>query len=104
MTGASHPHPTMRAPGPVHAAPQAAVQGTSTDGKNEFQHTHFVLRRPMHLPTILGTEVLWNPFEDIVPRTTRAEREAVIARCASRLGLLGIAGARFVCAPWTKSG
>ena len=36
----------------------------------------------MHPPTIKGSEVLWNPFEDIVPRTTREERaaEATAAR------------------------
>ena len=41
--------------------------------------------RPIHAPTITGSEVLWNPFEDIVPRTTREERmaEAAAARCAS---------------------
>lgn len=41
--------------------------------------------RPMHPPTIKGSEVLWNPFEDIVPRTTREERaaEATAARCGT---------------------
>lgn len=32
------------------------------------------------LPRILSTEVLWNPFEDVVPRTTAEERAARRAR------------------------
>jgi peptidyl-prolyl cis-trans isomerase SDCCAG10 len=32
--------------------------------------------RPTDPPVITGVEVLWNPFEDIVPRTTAAERRA----------------------------
>lgn len=32
--------------------------------------------RPMHPPVILETEILWNPFEDIVARSTKEEREA----------------------------
>jgi peptidyl-prolyl cis-trans isomerase SDCCAG10 len=32
--------------------------------------------RPTDPPIITGVEVLWNPFEDIVPRTTAAERRA----------------------------
>jgi peptidyl-prolyl cis-trans isomerase SDCCAG10 len=24
--------------------------------------------RPLHPPRVIGAEVLWNPFEDIVPR------------------------------------
>ena len=35
--------------------------------------------RPINAPTITGSEVLWNPFEDIVPRTTREERRAEAA-------------------------
>lgn len=35
--------------------------------------------RPVHPPRILEVEVLWNPFEDIVPRSTREEREAEAA-------------------------
>ena len=44
----------------------------------------------MHPPRITGAEVLWNPFEDIVPRSTREEREAaaVEARCARALDSL----------------
>lgn len=30
--------------------------------------------RPIDPPRILSTEVLWNPYDDIVPRTTREER------------------------------
>ncbi len=30
----------------------------------------------MHPPVILETEILWNPFEDIVARSTKEEREA----------------------------
>lgn len=32
------------------------------------------------LPRIVSAEVLWNPFDDIVPRTTAAERAAARAR------------------------
>jgi hypothetical protein len=32
--------------------------------------------RPTDPPIITSVEVLWNPFEDIVPRTTAAERRA----------------------------
>lgn len=32
--------------------------------------------RPTDPPKITSVEVLWNPFEDIVPRTTAAERRA----------------------------
>lgn len=41
--------------------------------------------RPVHPPVIQEVEVLWNPFEDIVPRSTREEREAAAAakRCCS---------------------
>ncbi len=35
--------------------------------------------RPVHPPVIHEVEVLWNPFEDIVPRSTREEREAAAA-------------------------
>eukprot|EP00208_Stichococcus_sp_RCC1054_P002393 CAMPEP_0206142266 /NCGR_PEP_ID=MMETSP1473-20131121/16191_1 /ASSEMBLY_ACC=CAM_ASM_001109 /TAXON_ID=1461547 /ORGANISM="Stichococcus sp, Strain RCC1054" /LENGTH=259 /DNA_ID=CAMNT_0053537195 /DNA_START=213 /DNA_END=989 /DNA_ORIENTATION=+ len=38
--------------------------------------------RPEHPPTILETEVLWNPFDDIVPRTTKSERQAAAERAA----------------------
>ena len=31
--------------------------------------------RPIEPPKIISTEVLWNPFDDIQPRTSRAERE-----------------------------
>jgi hypothetical protein len=39
--------------------------------------------RPMQPPTVTGADVLWNPFEDIVPRTTREDRDAAAAeaRC-----------------------
>ncbi len=39
--------------------------------------------RPTQPPTVTGADVLWNPFEDIVPRTTREDREAAAAeaRC-----------------------
>jgi hypothetical protein len=37
---------------------------------------HFVLCRPEDPPFIKEAEVLWNPFDDIEPRTTRAERLA----------------------------
>jgi hypothetical protein len=32
--------------------------------------------RPIDVPKFLDYEVLWNPFEDIVPRITKEEREA----------------------------
>ena len=32
--------------------------------------------RPIELPKLLDVEILWNPFEDIVPRITKEEREA----------------------------
>jgi peptidyl-prolyl cis-trans isomerase SDCCAG10 len=32
--------------------------------------------RPVDPPRITSVEVLWNPFEDIVPRTTPQERQA----------------------------
>ena len=35
--------------------------------------------RPVHPPRVLEVEVLWSPFEDIVPRSTREEREAAAA-------------------------
>ena len=31
---------------------------------------------PQDIPRVTGSEVIWNPFDDIVPRTTRAERLA----------------------------
>ena len=37
-------------------------------------------RRPEDPPIIKEVEVLWNPFDDIVPRSTRAEREAAARR------------------------
>ena len=38
--------------------------------------------RPLHPPVIESVEILWNPFEDVVPRSTRPEREAAAERCA----------------------
>lgn len=38
--------------------------------------------RPEHPPIIQEVEVLWNPFEDIIPRSTRAERESASKRAA----------------------
>ena len=35
--------------------------------------------RPIELPKLLDVEILWNPFEDIVPRITKEGREAEIA-------------------------
>ena len=35
--------------------------------------------RPVELPRLLDTEILWSPFEDIVPRITKEEREAEAA-------------------------
>lgn len=35
--------------------------------------------RPKHPPIIKGAEVIWNPFEDIVPRTTPEEKLAAAA-------------------------
>ncbi|EIE22031.1 cyclophilin-like protein, partial [Coccomyxa subellipsoidea C-169] len=35
--------------------------------------------RPTHPPVIKEVEVLWNPFDDIIPRSTREEREAEAA-------------------------
>jgi len=35
--------------------------------------------RPIDVPRFLDAEVLWNPFEDIVPRITKEEREAQAA-------------------------
>lgn len=32
--------------------------------------------RPQDPPVIKSVEVLWNPFDDIVPRTTPQERQA----------------------------
>jgi peptidyl-prolyl cis-trans isomerase SDCCAG10 len=32
--------------------------------------------RPVDPPSITSVEVLWNPFEDIVPRTTPQEQQA----------------------------
>jgi len=40
--------------------------------------------RPANPPVITGVEVLWNPFDDIVPRSTREEREAA-EKCAPAL-------------------
>ena len=37
---------------------------------------HLILCRPEDPPFIKEAEVLWNPFDDIEPRTTRAERLA----------------------------
>lgn len=39
--------------------------------------------RPVDPPVITDVEVLWNPFEDIVPRTTIEERmaKAQTAKC-----------------------
>jgi len=34
------------------------------------------MSRPANPPVITGVEILWNPLEDIVPRSTREEREA----------------------------
>jgi peptidyl-prolyl cis-trans isomerase SDCCAG10 len=42
--------------------------------------------RPVHPPAIKEVEVLWNPFDDIVPRSTREERDAAAA--ARRCGFL----------------
>lgn len=41
--------------------------------------------RPIELPKLLDAEILWNPFEDIVPRITKEEREAEAAakRCSN---------------------
>ena len=36
--------------------------------------------RPLQPPVVLGAEVLWNPFEDIVPRSMREDREAAALR------------------------
>ena len=35
--------------------------------------------RPINPPMIHDVEVLWNPFEDIVPRSTREDREQAAA-------------------------
>lgn len=35
--------------------------------------------RPKVPPVIKGAEVIWNPFEDIEPRTTPEERQAAAA-------------------------
>jgi len=40
-------------------------------------------RRPENPPIIKEVEVLWNPFDDIVPRTTRADRQAAAERCVT---------------------
>ncbi|KAK9846395.1 hypothetical protein WJX81_002949 [Elliptochloris bilobata] len=40
--------------------------------------------RPLQPPLVLGAEVLWNPFEDIVPRSTREDREAAAAEARER--------------------
>jgi peptidyl-prolyl cis-trans isomerase SDCCAG10 len=32
--------------------------------------------RPADPPVVKSVEVLWNPFDDIVPRTTPQERQA----------------------------
>ena len=41
--------------------------------------------RPLHPPVIEGVEILWNPFDDIEPRSTRPEREAAAERCPNAL-------------------
>lgn len=41
--------------------------------------------RPLEVPMVLSTEVIWNPFEDIVPRTTAAQRAEAEAAAAARI-------------------
>ena len=43
--------------------------------------------RPTHPPVITDVEVLWNPFDDIIPRSTKEQREAeaVARKCAASL-------------------
>ncbi|KAK9819770.1 hypothetical protein WJX72_002180 [[Myrmecia] bisecta] len=41
---------------------------------------------PLHPPRIKEAEVLWNPFEDIVPRSTKEEREAKAAAARAAAG------------------
>jgi hypothetical protein len=65
-------------------------------------HTHVLLYhtqvdeatdRPTDPPVILSAEVMWNPFEDIVPRTTPAERRAqaqFACVCTTALGALSV--------------
>jgi hypothetical protein len=36
--------------------------------------------RPLDPPRITATEIIWNPFEDIVPRTTPEEQQALAAK------------------------
>lgn len=48
--------------------------------------------RPVNPPVLKGTEVLWNPFPDIVPRVTAeqrraAEQEAAARRAAAEKGM-----------------
>lgn len=43
--------------------------------------------RPLYPPKITSTEVVWNPFDDIIPRITVAEKlaqEAAVAAIAQR--------------------
>ena len=35
--------------------------------------------RPINPPMICEVDVLWNPFEDIVPRSTKEDREQAAA-------------------------
>ena len=55
--------------------------------------------RPKHPPSITGVEVIWNPFEDIVPRITPEEKQAAAAsqRCAPADPSQSTA--RLLCAP-----
>ncbi|KAK9834506.1 hypothetical protein WJX74_003333 [Apatococcus lobatus] len=40
--------------------------------------------RPLEVPMVLSAEVIWNPFEDIVPRTTAVQRAEAEAAAAAR--------------------
>lgn len=40
--------------------------------------------RPVNPPMLKGTEVLWNPFSDIVPRVTAEQRRAAQQEAAAR--------------------
>ena len=41
--------------------------------------------RPLYPPKITSTEVVWNPFDDIIPRVTAAEKFAQEAAAAAAM-------------------
>jgi peptidyl-prolyl cis-trans isomerase SDCCAG10 len=46
--------------------------------------------RPLDPPKVVSSEVLWPPFDDIVPRTTPAQRAAAAEAAAQKQKLAEI--------------